>query len=439
MIPEIAALDTRPHLIRIPHQIDVPLTRRAIRLIDTPAFQRLSRISQLGLVSLVYPGAQHSRFEHSLGVYRNVLLFVRRLSQFDAFRELVNEAQIEALLIASLLHDIGHWPFCHPIEDIGLSDIPAHESVAAQVIRDTEIWALLSADWDTDCELVIRLLTGNPQDRTERLLGSIISGPIDIDKMDYLYRDSLHCGVPYGMNFDASRLINSICINQTNDGIAISSKGKTAAEMMVFARYVMFSEVYWHHAVRSATAMFQRVFLDWHRDCREVVNLELFSSLDEYSFRDRLRQHRFEPTVAGMRDGLFGNRRQLYKRLLDYNSNQNPRLYRELSHRPLPWLRDLENRLADNLTANGREVARGEILIDAPPPGLEVQFKVQVCDDDHVRPLEQISPVVDALARKQFDDFVKRVRVLVHPRLVDAIDVGLAETRLEGLMQAASG
>ena len=83
--------------------------------------------------------------------------------------------------------------------------------------------------------------------------GSILSGPIDIDKMDYLDRDSLHAGVPYGRNFDRNRLIQSLLVNGNGDGLAISSKGKTAAELMVFARYVMFSEVYWHHTVRSAT------------------------------------------------------------------------------------------------------------------------------------------------------------------------------------------
>ena len=83
------------------------------------------------------------------------------------------------------------------------------------------------------------------------ILGSMLSGPIDIDKMDYLVRDSLHAGVPYGRNFDQGRLIGSLCLNEAGDGLAISRKGQTAAEMMVFARYVMFSEVYWHHGVRA--------------------------------------------------------------------------------------------------------------------------------------------------------------------------------------------
>ncbi len=87
----------------------------------------------------------------------------------------------------------------------------------------------------------------------------LLSGPIDIDKLDYLQRDSLHAGVPYGRNFDQRRLLSSMCVGPTGRDIGITVKGKTAAEMMVFSRYVMFSEVYWHHAVRSGTAMLQRL------------------------------------------------------------------------------------------------------------------------------------------------------------------------------------
>ena len=103
-------------------------------------------------------------------------------------------------------------------------------------------------EWGVKPRDVVALLSEKPRDRCGRLLRSMLSGPIDIDKMDYLDRDSLHAGVPYGRNFDQPRLIGSLCLNEAGDGLAITEKGKTAAEMMVFARYVMFSEVYWHHA-----------------------------------------------------------------------------------------------------------------------------------------------------------------------------------------------
>ena len=124
-IPEIALLDSKAAQIRIPAELDVPLSPRISRLIDTPAFQRLKKISQLGLVGLVYPAANHTRFEHALGVYRLALLYLRRLSYDPRFSSLVSSECAELLIVAALLHDLGHWPFCQPIEDIAADqDLP---------------------------------------------------------------------------------------------------------------------------------------------------------------------------------------------------------------------------------------------------------------------------------------------------------------------------
>ncbi len=420
-IPELRALETQPSLIRIPGQIDVPVTPRVIRLIDSASFQRLSGVSQLGLVSLVYPGATHSRFEHSLGVYRNALLFVRQLSQFDQFRETVTDQQVMAVLVAALLHDIGHWPFCHPIEDLGLDGIPPHEQLAADQIIGGQLADLLDDQWDIDPQIVIDLIRRQNETVAERLLGSILSGPIDVDKMDYLYRDSLHCGVPYGMNFDAQRLIRSLCLNESGDGIALTSKGKTAAEMMVFARYVMFSEVYWHHAVRSATAMFQRAFFNWYShidgDKKQIVG-----SLGRTELISRLRSIRRNDVHLDLVEGLFGLKRSLYKRLASFNFAEKPLIYQRLAQQPYQTLLDCEKRLSENLSKVLKtDVRDDEIIIDAPPVGLEVQFQVGLFDANtgQYRAMKDVSPVVQALATRQFDDFVKQVRVFIHPRLFD--------------------
>ena len=130
----------------------------------------------------------------------------------------------------------------------------------------------------------------------------MLSGPIDIDKMDYLFRDSLHAGVPYGRHFDQPRLIGSLCLNASGDGLAISEKGKTAAELLVFARYVMFSEVYWHHGVRSATAMLQRAF-DLLRD---QVCLESLFGMVEGPMIAEMRRVAGGGPASDLLDGIFG-------------------------------------------------------------------------------------------------------------------------------------
>jgi uncharacterized protein len=419
-LPEIAGLDARRGLVRIPPELDVPLTPRVRRIIDTAAFRRLARISQLGLVSLVYPAAIHTRFEHSLGVYRLALLFLQQLSHDERFTAAITAADAERFIAAALLHDIGHWPFCHPIEDIHLPDVPRHESFAAGYLRDGEIADVLRADWGIEPRDLVDLLSAEPRDARSRILSSMLSGPIDVDKMDYLQRDSLHAGVPYGRNFDQQRLIGSLCLNEAGDGLAIADKGKTAAEMMVFARYVMFSEVYWHHGVRSATAMLQRAFYQ----LRGRLDLNRVFGLTEPVMIAALESAANGTPAAELLDGLFGPSRRLYKRLAGYSLFEEPSLYQRLTRRPYSWLvRCAEHFAASASDVLGQPIAPHEILFDAPPIEREVEFDFEVhfAKENRYRRLGEISPVVRTLAKEQFDDYVKRVRLFGHPRIASGL------------------
>jgi HD superfamily phosphohydrolase len=415
-IPEIAGLDACGALVRIPPELDVPLSPRVRALVDSREFRRLAKISQLGLVSLVYPAAHHSRFEHSLGVYRLALLFLRRLSYDERFAALVRPDDGELFLVAALLHDLGHWPFCHPIEDLRLARVPQHELFANSFLLEGELADALRDEWGINPRDVVSLLSAKPREPRRKVLASMLSGPIDIDKMDYLARDSLHAGVPYGRNFDAGRLIGSLCLNAAGDGLAISEKGKTAAELLVFARYVMFSEVYWHHAVRAATAMLQRAFYLLH----QTLDLDsLFRQTEAELIAELVRAAGAGPAHE-LLDGLFGPSRRLYKRLAQYSFFEQRPLYEQLARRPYPWLASCAEKFAGVAsTALGRVVAPHEVLFDAPPVEREVEFDVEVYfpKERRYRPLGEVSPVVRTLAREQFDDYVKRVRIFVHPRV----------------------
>ena len=415
-IPEIQGLDRRQHLIRIPQECDVPITPRVQQLIDTAEFRRLGRISQLGLVALVYPAAHHTRFEHSLGVYRLALLYLQQLSHDERFAGMVLRRDAERLIAAALLHDLGHWPFCHPMEDICLAGVPQHELFANSFLLESAIADTLRDDWGIPPRDIVSLLSEKPHDAKPRLLASVLSGPIDVDKMDYLMRDSLHAGVPYGRNFDQQRLIGSLCVNQAGDGLAITDKGRTAAEMMVFARYVMFSEVYWHHAVRSATAMLQRAFYL----LREQLDLDPLFRQTETDMITTMRGVAGRDPAGELLDGLFGPERRLYKRFAQYSAFELPDQYYRLTRRPYNWLVVCAENLAELLQREwGMAVRAHEVLFDAPPLKLEVQFNVEIHfpKTSCFRPLPDVSPVVRTLAREQFDDYVKRVRVFVHPRL----------------------
>ncbi len=414
-IPELVNLQADCGIVRIPMEQDVPFTARVRALVDTAEFQRLAHITQLGLAARVYPGATHTRFEHALGVYHNSLRYLWQLGRDHRFRQLVDAHMAEVLIVSALLHDLGHWPFCHPIEDMSLLDLPPHESFAARFLApDRELAHVLRNEWNIQPEEVLDVLVAKTDSPSMRLIRSILSGPIDIDKMDYLGRDSLHAGVPYGRNFDKNRLIQSLLVNEAGDGLAISQKGKTAAELMVFARYVMFSEVYWHHAVRSATCMFARTFFELHGQ----LDLEDFFQKSESETIDELRTNARDTMTERLIEGVFGTKRILYKRVAEYSHYQAPEIYEQLARQPYDVLARCGNNLVERLRSDiGEELESTDVLIDAPPPHREVEFNVQLYfpKEQVYRPLHRVSPVIDALARTQFDDYVKRVRVFANP------------------------
>lgn len=418
-IPEIAALDGRKSLIRIPGEQDVPVTPRIRELVDSRPFQRLNSIGQLGLVSLVYPGARHTRFEHSLGAYRMCLLFLKRLATDATFSETISSRDAERLIVAALLHDVGHWPYCHPIEDMNLEEVPEHESLALIRLQNSEVPETLERCFSLNLHEVTDLLSGNYGDQAGPLLGSILSGPVDIDKMDYLYRDSLHAGVPYGMHYDRGRLIGSLCLDKDGKSLAITEKGLTAAELMVFARYVMFREVYWHHTVRSATAMLQRAIYM----LRDRLNFESIFSTTDLSFQQLLREQAASTPAESLVAGLFGQQRRLFKRLAQFTVVDNPTLFNKISRRSYDWLvACAENFAAVLRELHGIPVQEKDILIDAPPVGLEVQFQIPVRDRlGKYRMIGDVSPVVHTLATEQFDNFVKRVRIFANPEFPQLI------------------
>jgi HD superfamily phosphohydrolase len=428
---DVPELSESSSFIRVSPDTNVPVTDRVLRLVDTSGFRRLSRMSQLGLVSYVYPGATHTRFEHSLGVFRNAIEYVNRLACDSVFCELMTDRHIRLLLVSALLHDIGHWPFCHAIEDMRLDGLPRHETLAKRLISSDEIAHLLMNDWQLGPAEVANVLTGtigksvvaNPlskEDRAIAILVSILSGPIDIDKIDYLERDSLHAGVPYGRNFDRHRLISSLCIDPAQHRLAITDKGRTAAEMMVFARYIMFSEVYWHHSVRSATAMLQHAI---HELVRSGSTTDRWLDMTESQLMESVRSQCSSLPVAPCAEGLFGPRRQLYKRVAQFDVLSHPEQHRKLSRRPFVEIVELSKSLASLIRARyGIDVQEHDLLIDAPPVKLEVQCQIDVRQrDGSLKSLGEMSPVVHTLATRQFDDIVKRVRIFVRPDLRERV------------------
>lgn len=245
-------------IIRDPLWNNIRLDPLTFELIDTPAFQRLRYVRQLGLAFLVYPGATHSRFEHALGTYH---LARRALTLFEEHEDYGRIGRDECMLIriAALLHDIGHYPFSHALEEIGALN---HEEVARPLICEGEVASVLRRELGHDApERIVALIRG----QSASALQGLISGSIDLDKLDYLRRDAFMCGVSYG-EIDVDRLLNALTLVRDPETgepkVGMFEKGLSALESLLFAKYQMYRNVYWHHAVRSATAMYKRLVAD---------------------------------------------------------------------------------------------------------------------------------------------------------------------------------
>ena len=441
LLPELAALDAADG-VRIPPGVTVPLTPRVRAILDTAEMRRLAGVSQLGLVALVYPGAAHSRLEHALGAFRLAVEFLARLEHDDRFAATIDPEDAATFVVAALLHDIGHWPYCHPIEDMGLPELPRHEQLVAGILADGELGGLLRSDWGLAPERIAAVIRGTATDPAGRVVHSLLSGPIDVDKMDYLARDSLHAGVPYGRHFDQERLLSSLCLDESGTALAITGKGRTAAELMVFARYVMFSEVYWHHAVRAATAMLQRGL--WL--IRDRIDPARLTGFQDHEFVSWFRGATAGTPAARLADGLFGSRRLLFKRAATFDAMHHPAVHRACAGRTCAGTVAIAARLAAILEPRlGIRVDPAMLLIDAPPADREVEFRIQVRERPGPanaggvptwRRLDELSPVVRSLAREQFDDLVKRVRIFAAPDLARTVG-GCAG--LEGLVLEAAG
>ena len=215
-------------------------------LIDTPEFQRLRRIRQLGLAYFAYQSAEHSRFTHSLGAFH---LAARMVAKLRLGYPISDDSQT-AVRVAALLHDIGHGPFSHVIESI--LDFHHEEFTIETVLsNDTAVGRLLRNYSPTLGHDVAAIIRG---DYKHRALAQLVSSQLDVDRMDYLLRDSLMTGAKYGI-YDLEWIIKSIEINEIDDHLYVSAPGIYAVEDYLQARYYMYRQVYFHRTLRSAEAI----------------------------------------------------------------------------------------------------------------------------------------------------------------------------------------
>jgi hypothetical protein len=363
-------------------------------LINCRPLQRLRFIHQLGFAYMVYPGAEHSRFTHVLGAMELAgRLYDALAARADGLLDPDPRCPERRLArLAALLHDIGHPPFSHSAEELFEGGID-HEEMTRRILRTQEVRQVFAEyGGGLAVDQVVALLAGGDSPK-ERLLSQIISGELDVDKMDYLRRDSLYCGVGYG-SFDLSRLLETVQpIEDPKSGawgIGVDEGGVHALEALVMARYYMFTQVYFNVTVKALELHFS----EWLRECGRRWPSDADSFLD----------HDDVSTLTEMRASTQGHARAVVRREhypLAYETREHLGAEEKAAiEAKIPLLQEhfgSENLLVSNSAKDPHRLGEGPVLVRL--------------FDGSLTPMEEASHFIRHLAR------IDRYRIYSAPDL----------------------
>lgn len=389
VVREVYTEFTQP--VRDPLWQNVDLSPSFTRLVQTKPFQRLRDIRQLGPVYLVYPGATHTRLNHSLGVMHIARRMIAAIAE-HAPDWLVEPEEVRAFLAATLLHDLGHYPNAHSLKDLAVA---RHEALTAALVQEGEIARTLRDHVGTSPKLVAAIIDVHLSHPAPSLpfLRALLAGVLDPDRLDYLSRDAFFCGVPYGIQ-DIDFVISEM--RRSQDGrVATTEKGTLAVESVLFSRYLMYRSVYWHRTVRIATAMLMKAVMLGLKD-GELLPSDLYGLTDD-GFVQLLDRKRHPAFV--LVDAVQGRRlhQQAFRIRFDQRLNE---------HRAIECPADrlkVEHRMRDAVSAElGREIHEHEVIIDVPENN-------NFATDLLVQPDDDSEPVAFSQAHTVFgDDVVAR-------------------------------
>ena len=348
---------------------DINLSEFEVKVMDMPQFQRLRRIKQLGLISLIYPGATHTRFEHCLGTMNLGSKLAEELE--------LDQDDVELIRISALLHDIGHGPFSHVSE--GVLSFP-HEELTRYVVTQTSMRDLLEEKFDVN--EIADIINGKGH------LGPIVSGELDVDRMDYLLRDSHNTGVSYGI-IDYERIISNL---KLEDGLILDIKGVQAAEGALVSRYFMYPSVYQHHTTRIVNSMFRRAL-------QKTFDEKMLDEHEIYKYDDSDITSMFRNSENDyVRDIMFRlDNRIIPKRVKTIRLNNFK--YPEKMYK----IKAEELRKAEAEIAEDYDLDKDYVFINIAEYPRFDEMKTQVNVDGKLYPLTEISNIIGALSKARFN------------------------------------
>ncbi|MEM4347006.1 MAG: HD domain-containing protein [Candidatus Altiarchaeota archaeon] len=355
-------------IIRDPIHGNIKADELEIKLIDTPEMQRLRRIKQNGFCYLIYPAMTSSRFEHSLGVMHLAGLISDHLG--------LNKEQRKFLRVSALLHDIGHFPFSHSSEEVLKKYGFSHEENSAEIITKSEISEILEDEGISPKE-VADFIKGKGE------LSKLLSSEIDIDKMDYLIRDSYYAGVAYGV-IDLQRVIHGIKI--FDDKVVVKKSSLEAVESLLISRNLMYQTVYRHHTKRIVESMFKHALEFLFKT--KKLNYKDFVNFDDFDIVSLLRKSKgYGKEMIERIDN-----RALFKIFFQQNVKELPENFikkiKENSE-------SIEKKISDDFG-----ISQGYVLIDFPNTKLS-EFEIVFETENSLRKIDEISSLANALKNSE--------------------------------------
>lgn len=434
----------RIHEFRDPIHSFITLDRQARSLVDSVPFQRLRQIHQLALTYNIYPGASHKRFEHSLGVMHlagQVFDVVtdprnRHPATEYMFPDNIQQSRV-TLCLAALCHDLGHLPFSHAAEEKLLPTGQDHETLTLQLIDSdyfADVWA---ADTNVNRDMVKKLSVGSKKMKDaaftswEAILAEIITGDsFGVDRIDYLLRDSYHCGVSYG-KFDHNRLIQSLRIlpkmdqegGSTEPVLGIDLGGLNSAEALSLARYFMYKQVYFHHVRRAYDFHLINFMTKFYAPGGYAPNVEFHLQQTDNEVLAALREAARDSAHPGHSDASAVLGRRHFKRVYERSPTHDDAVSEGIKSGRIQIARGQSDLSAAYLIYNEilKHFPKEQVHYDAyVQKANPVQFPVLMPDNS----IEQATRISDVLEKLPLMNIKY---IMVDPSIKDHVSVWMAE------------
>jgi len=396
--------------VRDPLWKNIYLSAPLKELISDASFQRLGRIKQLGPAFHVYPGAVHTRLNHSLGVFHLAGRIMKSLLNQRNIDFLTLEG-MKAFLCAALFHDLGHFPFAHSLKELPLKD---HEILSSEIILSPPLSLSIKKNLKVDPFFVAAIINeslhdrGNPEIQFYR---KILSGVLDPDKLDYLNRDAYFCGVPYGMQ-DAEFIIHKLSLYGNKP--ALEQSGLLAVENLLFSKYMMYKAVYWHKSVRIATGMIKKaIYMALHD--KVITDSQLYN-IDDEQFFQILSKKEYPPFV--LIDMVLN--RNFFKSILEIKFDpENPEHHRLLN---LEYRFEKSVEIPSKLSGKFHSSVLPEtVIIDIPEP-ISFEVDMTLLDGDSTVNFTESDSVFSTAVVKGFTESLRKIRIFIPQHLIEKAD-----------------